>query len=187
MSWGVCDVSRGVCYMSRGVCDMLRDVSNMSQGVCVLMYQKDFLLYDLCFARKSWGKKGCPTVNIPQNLKLSLSPAYWPMWGWVMYWSLTDSRQVGTILEWDQGSKAPSTFAFHQLNNELSMYIQYLICIPRVLNLHSYIILTSHSVEINNFGREFKKRQYPLCPAERLMVLWKKWKELISSLSGEDI
>ena len=66
---------------------------------CVLVYQKNFLLYDLCFARKSWGKKGCPMVNIPWILKLSLSPASWPTWGWVMYWSLTDSRQVGAILE----------------------------------------------------------------------------------------
>ena len=46
-------------------------------------------------------------------------------------------------LKQDQGSKAPSTSAFRQLNNELSMYIQYLICITRVLDLHhSYIIPT---------------------------------------------
>ena len=36
----------------------------------------------------------------------------------------------------DQGSNAPSTSAFHQLNNEFLMYIQYWICIPRVLYLH---------------------------------------------------
>ena len=89
--WHVANTPQDVCDMARGVCDMLRDVGNMSQGVCVLMYQKNFLLYDLCFARKSWGKKGCPMVNIPWILKLSLSPASWPKWGYIMYWSLTDS------------------------------------------------------------------------------------------------
>ena len=52
-------------------------------------------------------------------------------------------RQLGVLrgnrvlnIEQDQGSKAPSTSACHQLNNELSMYIQYLICIPRDLDQH---------------------------------------------------
>ncbi len=53
------------------------------------------------------------------------------------------------ILKQDQGSKAPSTSAFHQLNNELSMYIQYLICIPRVLDQHQIVTSKNRDISLN--------------------------------------
>ena len=61
-------------------------------------------------------------------------------------WCWFRSREhFSTLNKQDQGSKAPSTSAFHQLNNELSMYIQYLICISRVIDLHHpYIISKSY-------------------------------------------
>ena len=76
---------------------------------------------------------------------------YFIFWKKSYLFSLTGNAKFLSQLgiEQDQGSKAPSTSAFHQLNNELSMYIQYLICIPRVLDQHQIVTSKNRDISLN--------------------------------------